>query len=118
MLAYVSFYLHPSSGTRDRARCSAFSGRAALLALVGAWVLLRLLAAASPPDPTWIAGLWDDDDFDDVVIFIGSLVGVSDMPGPAPTRLDEPTRRLVPVGPPPPISVSLLTLLDRSPPQA
>ena len=27
----------------------------------------RILAYADPPDPTWIGGLWDDDDFDSVV---------------------------------------------------
>jgi hypothetical protein len=30
------------------------------------------LAHASPPDPTWIAGLYDDADFDDVVLAIVS----------------------------------------------
>ena len=33
-------------------------------------VALRALAYASPPDPSWIAGIWDDDDFDDVIILI------------------------------------------------
>jgi hypothetical protein len=37
------------------------------LALLGMLVLLGTLAHASPPDPTWIGGLWDDADFDDVV---------------------------------------------------
>jgi hypothetical protein len=27
---------------------------------------------ADPPDPTWLGGLWDDDDFDTVVAFIAS----------------------------------------------
>ena len=29
-------------------------------------------AYADPPDPTWIGGYWDDDDFDTVVAFIAS----------------------------------------------
>jgi hypothetical protein len=29
-------------------------------------------AYAEPPDPTWIGGFWDDDDFDTVVAFIAS----------------------------------------------
>jgi hypothetical protein len=37
------------------------------LALLGVLVLLGTLVHASPPDPTWIGGLWDDADFDDVV---------------------------------------------------
>lgn len=35
----------------------------ALLGLVPA-------AYADPPDPTWIGGYWDDDDFDNAVTFI------------------------------------------------
>jgi hypothetical protein len=31
-------------------------------------------AYADPPDPTWIGGFWDDDDFDTVVAFIASTV--------------------------------------------
>jgi hypothetical protein len=34
------------------------------------------LAYASPPDPSWINGIYDDADFDDVVVFITSGVGV------------------------------------------
>jgi hypothetical protein len=37
-----------------------------LLAL--ALAALLPLAYASPPDPTWLAGYWDDDDYDDVVL--------------------------------------------------
>ena len=36
---------------------------------------LTPLAHASPSDPSWIAGLWDDADYDDVVILITSSVG-------------------------------------------
>jgi hypothetical protein len=57
--------------------------RASLLLLAAVWVLVRPLAAASPPDPTWIAGVYDDDDLDDAVLLVGSLVGVIDAPGPA-----------------------------------
>jgi hypothetical protein len=35
-------------------------------------VALTPLAYASPPDPSWIRGVYDDDDFDDVVIFLTS----------------------------------------------
>jgi hypothetical protein len=42
--------------------------RASLIALVAsALAALVPLASASPPDPTWIGGLWDGADFDDVV---------------------------------------------------
>lgn len=44
--------------------------------LVGAFLALRALAFADPPDPSWIAGFWDDDDYDDVVILVTSTCGV------------------------------------------
>jgi hypothetical protein len=34
------------------------------------------LAYASPPDPSWVKGIYDDADFDDVVGFITSGAGV------------------------------------------
>ena len=40
-------------------------------------------AFADPPDPTWIGGYWDDDDFDNVVIAIASASAVE-----APPRTD------------------------------
>jgi hypothetical protein len=33
-----------------------------------------LAAFADPPDPTWIGGYWDDDDFDTVVAYIASAL--------------------------------------------
>ncbi len=38
----------------------------------------QLLAYANPPDPTWIAGFWDDADYDDVVILITSTASVAE----------------------------------------
>ena len=43
---------------------------AALLALVPA-------AHASPPDPSWIPGLYDNADFDDIVLLITSNLGAT-----------------------------------------
>src|SRR5262249_46627426 len=37
---------------------------------------LTPIAYADPPDPTWLGGYWDDDDFDNVVAFIASAVAV------------------------------------------
>jgi hypothetical protein len=39
-------------------------------------VALRPLAEASPPDPTWIAGLYDNADFDDVILAILTTAAV------------------------------------------
>ena len=43
-------------------------------------VLATLLAPAtyaSPPDPTWLNGYWDDNDFDDVVLLLEGTVAVA-----------------------------------------
>jgi hypothetical protein len=39
--------------------------------------LLALLAYASPPDPSWIRGIYDGGDFDDVVILVTSGTGTT-----------------------------------------
>jgi len=56
-----------------RYRRRTVSSALALLVL-GLLAGLVPLAHASPPDPTWIAGFWDDADFDDVVVAIVSAV--------------------------------------------
>jgi hypothetical protein len=49
------------------------AGHSGLVIVLVAFILtLTGLAYASPPDPTWNAGLYDDDDFDNVVDFITS----------------------------------------------
>jgi len=52
--------------------------RLVTVALLGALICLQTLAYADPPDPTWIAGFWDDADFDDVVILITSTSVVAE----------------------------------------
>ena len=41
--------------------------------------LLTPMAYASPPDPSWIHGLYDGGDFDDVVVLITSGAGVVEL---------------------------------------
>ncbi len=45
------------------------------LCLVAAILALAPAAHASPPDQTWITGLYDNADFDDVILFITSSLG-------------------------------------------
>jgi len=49
--------------------------RLVVLSLVVAVVVLTPAAHASPPDQTWIAGLYDNADLDDVVLLITGIVG-------------------------------------------
>jgi hypothetical protein len=64
--------------------------------LVAGFFALTALAQASPPDPTWIAGIYDDDDFDDVVVFIAAGSALEPepacelMPAPVAGRIVEP----------------------------
>ena len=52
--------------------------RSLVLLLVGTVMSLAPLAHASPPDPGWIAGFWDNGDYDDVVLLVTSAVGTAD----------------------------------------
>jgi hypothetical protein len=67
---------------------------------------LTPLAYASPPDPSWIRGIYDDADYDDVVNLITSaaaatapvlLVDLQQIPsivGPAPQVTEDPVQTL------------------------
>jgi hypothetical protein len=53
-----------------------------LFAVVGLLVSLQALAYASPPDQSWIGGLYDDADYDDVVILVTSTAGTAETARP------------------------------------
>jgi hypothetical protein len=91
--------------------------------LIGTTVLvvasLSGLAYASPPDPTWIPGVYDDADFDDVVWLVvmqkglvesENLTGLRFLPPPALVLLTTPEDG--------PASHSVPTLHARGPPSA
>ena len=92
---------------------------AAVVVLVVVLLLLTPIAHACPTDPTWIGGFYDDNDYDDVVLFItGGLTAVStaivDPIGPIAVSLGQvdPGRpHTVPVRP-------LESLSTRAPPPA
>jgi hypothetical protein len=93
-------------------------GRSATVLVLAVVVFaLTPLAHACPTDPTWIGGFYDDNDYDDVVLFItGSLTAVTtdvvDPIGPAAISLGQvdPGRpHTVPVRP-------LASLSTRAPP--
>lgn len=44
-----------------------------ILVLLGTLIGLVPLAYASPPDPVWVSGLYDDADYDDVVVAATSI---------------------------------------------
>jgi hypothetical protein len=46
--------------------------------LIAPFALLVVLAYADPPDPSWISGIYDDGDYDDVVGLVTDGIGVGD----------------------------------------
>ncbi|HEY7038038.1 MAG TPA: hypothetical protein VID28_04260 [Methylomirabilota bacterium] len=92
--------------------------RTPLLAIVlSVAAMLPALAHATPPDSTWIAGLYDDADFDDIVVRITS--GTGDVPVGLPTDL-RPLHALVlgltPSWEPAPTALDGFALQPRAPP--
>ena len=79
--------------------------------------MLPALAHATPPDPTWITGVYDDADFDDIVVRITS--GTGDVPAALPADL-RPLHALVlgltPAAEPVPATLAGFTLKPRAPP--
>jgi hypothetical protein len=71
-----------------------------VLSIVALLVGLPPTAFADPPDPTWIGGYWDDDDFDNVVNAITSAVAFKaparpsvELPIPVPVAYVVPAKR-------------------------
>src|SRR5258706_16203643 len=83
---------------------------------MGMVVLLRLAAHACPADPSWIAGLSDDSDLDDVIQHV--LTGTADAPAVPAVHTRPP--RLLPLAaidaPPGPAPAARPTLPTRAPP--
>jgi hypothetical protein len=70
----------------DRLQASGDSGtlrhgmtrRIIALTVVGVLCCGQVLAYADPPDPTWVAGFWDDADYDDVIVRITSTASTAE----------------------------------------
>ena len=90
----------------------------ALLALVLTAVLIGLTPAAyaDPPDPTWVSGFWDDDDFDNTVVIITNTCA-PDALGPVDVGpVLAPAARVEPEDPVDPPILLRGTLCPRAPP--
>jgi hypothetical protein len=53
------------------------------MVVMAAFVSLTPMAYASPPDPGYIAGFWDDGDYDDVVILVAALSSITESRAPS-----------------------------------
>ena len=56
------------------------------LSTASALIALATLAYASPPDPVWVRGIYDDADYDDIVASIASGVAVVEASAPVGGR--------------------------------
>ena len=87
-------------------RCLARGRRPVAESVIAIMLALVALGYASPPDPLWIAGIYDDGDYDDVVGMVTDASGTSDvrttspvecalvrgpLPSPASDQLPNPT---------------------------
>jgi hypothetical protein len=71
----------PLDGLDGRRAAGMMTVVLSLRRLVGLLVILVVaaltpLAYADPPDPTWVDGFWDDDDYDSVVVMILGASGI------------------------------------------
>src|SRR6185295_8200736 len=105
------------AGHRARPRLSA-PGRVAVLLAIALCILLNPLAAASPPDPAWIPGLYDAADFDDVVIKIVRLASACDTCAAPSLALDSLVHTLILPGRRPLVCRSRSPKQGRAPPLA
>ena len=88
------------------------------LLVIAVLVALTPAAYADPPDPTWIGGFWDDDDFDNVVVTIVQTCAVDAL---APVDLGPLLAAVARVDPAYPVDPSVplrSTLHPRAPPVA
>lgn len=89
--------------------------RLLIVLLLLAPVALPGLAHASPPDPTWIQGIYDDDDGDAIVTLITS--GTGHVPAPVDLPLVAPLiARVTPAPRPIPLRGWVSSAQSRAPP--
>ncbi len=92
---------------------------ALVLLLLACLVSLAPLAYASPPDPTWTEGFFDDLDFDDVVVSVSSAAWAVELaPLTRLTPVSVSVRFIQPGEQPVRSTAALPTFLGRAPPVA
>jgi len=93
-----------------------YAGALLGLVLAAAIIALAPAAYADPPDPSWLSGFWDDDDFDNTVVIITNTLATDALAPAEVCPVLVPSARVEPddpVGPPVPLRS---TLCPRAPP--
>jgi len=88
------------------------------LVLVFSLVTVTSLCHASPPDPTWFAGLYDDADYDDVVRAVAGAIAILPTEPPQVRAPISPRKALSAIVSAAPSKRRLTARLDRAPPLA
>ena len=68
-----------------------------MLLVASALLLLPTIAYTTPPDQTWLGGLYDDGDYDDVVVLATAGVGITDTHLPDEGKLHQSSVTLIPI---------------------
>jgi len=89
-----------------------------VLVLVAALIGLTPAAYADPPDPPWVSGFWDDDDFDNTVVIIANTCAIGALAPLDAGPVFAPAARVEPVDPVDPLIPLRGTLSPRAPPVA
>jgi len=101
MLLTTASALISASALGDRPNARAMRQvcrRLAAILLIVAVATLTPLAHGSPPDPTWIAGLYDDADHDDAILAVtGSIASLDRQPLHDPHCVDVAVALVPPV---------------------
>src|SRR5262245_7487214 len=88
-----------------------------LVAVVLILGVLPVLAYASPPDPSWIAGIYDGADYDDVVVLVTLATGHPSLTPVVDLRPDvQVTVSVLPAAERPMPALWLSAVLPRGPP--
>jgi len=76
----TSQYFARFAEREDRARGHRWWRRCLVLVLLASSGALPFLAHASPPDPIWTPGIYDDADYDDVIGLLTDTAAVCELP--------------------------------------
>ena len=90
--------------------------RALSVLLAASMAALPAMAHASPPDPAWIAGLYDDGDQDDLITLAAWAIGATVAPPIGADAILRPVGALLSLELPAPASSAPSPVRSRAPP--
>src|SRR5713101_53027 len=103
-------------GDRPSAAAGLQSRRLVAFLLTVALATLTPLAHGSPPDPTWIAGLYDDADHDDAILAVTDATGSPAISRPSVAPVGLSTSPVAFAGTTRPDGPCRINPVDRAPP--